>query len=148
MQPIHSTATRLTRTSALVALGCVAVAAGCGSSSDANKNRPPAPITVTANVSNARVIIDPVAIGAGPIVLIVTNQSDASQEITLESEPSASTPGLTETTGPINPTDTGQIQVNAPTGRYRLGVGDDAIVPATLVVGPERETSQNQLLLP
>ena len=148
MQPIHPTATRLRRASALVALACAAVASGCGASSDANENRPPAPINVTANISNSRVIIDPVAIGAGPIVLIVTNQSDASQEITLESAPSASTPGLTETTGLVNPTDTGQIQLFAPPGRYRLGVGDDAIDPATLVVGPERETSQNQLLLP
>jgi hypothetical protein len=148
MQRIHSTATRRTRASALVALGCVTVAAGCGNDVRVNKNRPPAPITVAASISNARVIIDPVVIGAGPIVVIVANQSAASQEITFESEPSALSPGLIESTGPINPADTGQIQTNTAPGRYILRTDDDAIVPARLVVGPERETSQNELLLP
>ncbi len=148
MAPLTTTARPMTRWFAALAAGALLLA-GCGSDDYENTDRPPRPINVTAEVSNVRVSVSPGSVGAGPMVLIVTNQSDAAQEITLESDTlGASQAGVQQSTGPINPNGTGQIQVNAKEGTYRLKVGDEAIAPAVLEVGPERATSQNTLLLP
>ena len=126
------------------------VVAGCGGGSDyKNRPRPPAPINITASVSNAGIAVSPTSFGAGPIVLIVTNQTGASQEVTFESnELGASKPGVTQTTEPINPRGTGQLQVNVTEGRYRVRAANADIAPATITVGPERQSAQNQLLQP
>jgi hypothetical protein len=126
------------------------VVAGCGGGSDyKNRPRPPAPINITASVSNAGIAVSPTSFGAGPIVLIVTNQTGASQEVTFESnELGASKPGVTQTTEPINPRGTGQLQVDVTEGRYRVRAANADIAPATITVGPERQSAQNQLLQP
>jgi len=123
---------------------------GCGGGTSYKNNpRPPAPLNITASVSNAGIAVSPTSFGAGPIVLIVTNQTGASQEITFESnELGASRPGVTQTTEPINPRGTGQLQVNVTEGRYRVRAANADIAPATITVGPERQSAQNQLLQP
>ena len=77
------------RTAAHAALAVAAVLAlgGCGSSSADYKNdpRPPSPIVITGfDLGRARLGL-PARFGAGPITLIVTNQTDTSQRVTLES---------------------------------------------------------------
>ena len=126
------------------------VVAGCGGGSDYKNNpRPPAPLNITASVSNAGIAVSPTSFGAGPIVLIVTNQTGASQEVTFESnELGGSKPGVTQTTEPINPRGTGQLQVNVSEGRYRVRAANADIAPATITVGPERQSAQNQVLQP
>jgi len=128
----------------------VTLAAGCGGGTSYKNNpRPPAPLNITASVSNAGIAVSPTSFGAGPIVLIVTNQTGASQEITFESnELGASRPGVTQTTEPINPRGTGQLQVNVTEGRYRVRAANADIAPATITVGPERQSAQNQVLQP
>ena len=126
------------------------VVAGCGGGSDyKNRPRPPAPINITASVSNAGIAVSPTSFGAGPIVLIVTNQTGASQEVTFESnELGASKPGVTQTTEPINPRGTGQLKVDVTQGRYRLRAGNADITPAQVSVGPPRQSAQNDVLQP
>ena len=126
------------------------IVAGCGGGTDyKNRPRPPAPLNITASVSNAGIAVSPTSFGAGPIVLIVTNQTGASQEVTVESnELGGSKPGVTQTTEPINPRGTGQLQVNVTEGRYRVRAANADIAPATITVGPERQSAQNQLLQP
>jgi hypothetical protein len=123
---------------------------GCGGgSSYKNDLRPPAPLNITASVSDRGIAVSPNSFGAGPIVLIVTNQTGASQEITFESnELGASRPGVTQTTEPINPLGTGQLKVNVTEGRYRVRAGSADISPAEITVGPERRSAQNQVLQP
>jgi hypothetical protein len=123
---------------------------GCGGGSSYKNNpRPPAPLNITASVSNTGIAVSPTSFGAGPIVLIVTNQTAASQEITFESnELGASKPGVTQTTEPINPRGTGQLQVDVTEGQYRVRAANADIAPATITVGPQRQSAQNQLLQP
>lgn len=123
---------------------------GCGGGSSYKNNpRPPAPLNITASVSNAGIAVSPTSFGAGPIVLIVTNQTAASQEITFESnELGGSKPGVTQTTEPINPRGTGQLQVDVTEGQYRVRAANADIAPATITVGPQRQSAQNQLLQP
>ena len=127
-----------------------AVVAGCGGgSSYKNHPRPPAPLNITASVSDGGIAVSPTSFGAGPIVLIVTNQTGASQEVTIESdELGASKPGITQTTEPINPRGTGQLKVDVTQGRYRVRAANADIAPAQLNVGPRRQSAQNALLQP
>jgi hypothetical protein len=138
------------RTLAPAVLTVAALVAGCGGGTTYKNNpRPPAPINITASVSGAGIAVSPGSFGAGPIVLIVTNQTGASQEITFESnELGASKPGVTQTTEPINPRGTGQLKVNVTEGSYRVRAANADIAPAQITVGPQRPSAQNDLLQP
>lgn len=132
-----------------VAGGCMVtlVAAGCGSSKDyKNEARPPSPIVVTAYISNDSVSVSPKAFGAGPVNLVITNQSDAAQQVTFRSAGAAA--GFTQQTGPINPRDTATLKVDIPSGTAIVKTGASTIRPAYLRVGPERKSAQNELLQP
>ena len=129
----------------------VVVIAGCGDDSDyKNTDRPPAPILVTAHIGKGKVSVSPSTFGAGPINVVITNQTDRSQQITLESadDPGSTTIGTKQETGPINPQDTANLSANVKQGTYRLHVRGDDIRAASLDVGAERESSQQDLLLP
>lgn len=129
---------------------------GCGGdSSYDNKLRPPSAINVTAAITKSSVSLSPSELGAGPVVILVSNQSDASQVATIEVNELQSNPGrkktsgLSQTTGPINPQDTAQIKIVVkPDTTYTLKTDDDAIEPAQLQVGEERPSSQNDVLTP
>ena len=138
------------RVLAVATLGGAVLLTGCGAdNSYTNKLRPPEPINVTANVSDKRVSVSPTGFGAGPIVLIITNQTARNQDVTLETSALNETAGIKQSTGPIVPQGgTAQLQVNMTTGNYRLSVPDDSIAPAKIAVGDSRGTSQNELLQP
>jgi hypothetical protein len=122
--------------------------AGCGNSSDyTNKPRPAAPIVVTASISKQAVSVSPKKFGAGPITLIVTNQTSASQQLTLEIDSGEA--GFKGRTGPINPRDTGELKADLGTpGTYSVHVDGGSIKAARLTVGAHRPSAQNDLLQP
>ena len=130
---------------------CIALAtalvAGCGASNDyKNEPRPPAPIVVTASINKNQVAVSPKRFGAGPITLIVTNQTGASQELTVEVNTGQA--GFKGRTGPINPRDTGQLKADLARGTYSVHVDGNSIRPAQLTVGRQRASAQNDLLQP
>jgi hypothetical protein len=127
--------------------------AACGSSKHSYNNaaRPPAPIVVSAAIDDAQVSVSPKKLGAGPITLVISNQSNASQQVTLETAdaPGGSGPGAKALqTGPINPRETASVKADVKPGTYRLHVGADGVRAARLVVGPTRPSAQNDLLQP
>ena len=129
----------------------VLLLAGCGGGDDdyANEARPPAPIVVSAAISDEDVSISPKSFGAGPITLIVTNQTERAQEITLETdEIGGDAPGIEQSTGPINPGDTASLKADLAPGTYRVGIDGDRIAPGELRVGDERPSAQDELLQP
>jgi hypothetical protein len=137
------------------AFGCalaVFAAAGCGSDDTSYKNvpRPPAAVVVSASIDDRAVQISPKRLGAGPITLVITNQSNAAQQVTLETQDSpGSGPGEKAVqTGPISPRETASISARVREGTYRLHVGGDGVKAARLVVGKKRPSSQNDLLQP
>ena len=141
------------RTAALtpLAVGAVLALGSCGSSSGDYKNdpRPPGPIVITGYVDDQRVSVSPGTLGAGPISLIVTNQTSAAQRVTLESaDATGSGPGLKQVTAPISPRDTATLKADVKPGRYTVHVAGDGIRAARLQVGPERASAQNDLLQP
>jgi hypothetical protein len=104
---------------------------------------------VSASIGSDRVSVSPRQFGAGPITLIVTNQTGSSQEITLETdEIGGSAPGIEQNSGPINPGDTASLKADLKRGTYRVAVDDRGIEGARLRVGRERPTAQDELLQP
>ena len=136
---------------ALSAMALVIVGAGCGSSdSYDNAARPPAPINVAVNLTSERVAISPARVGAGPIVLLVANESGRSRDVKLTA-PDGSSSSCVEgdvSSGPINPEGTARLQIPLLEGRCVVAVADGALEPARLTVGPPRPTAQQDLLQP
>jgi hypothetical protein len=132
----------------LVALAC----AGCGSSGGGydNASRPPAPISVSIAVIGSRIGVSPAHIGAGPVVLLIANQSNRSRNITLTA-PSGSDRACVASdasSGPINPQGAARMQLPLVEGTCDVGVADGTLAPTRLTVGPQRPSGQQDLLQP
>jgi hypothetical protein len=124
--------------------------AGCGDEGGdyANKPRPATPINVTAAISDKEISISPKEFGAGPVVIIVSNQTGTKQTLTLQTEElGGSQPGLKQSTDPIAPRGTGTLKADVREGSYALSASKGPKA-ATLEVGPERKSAQDQLLEP
>ncbi|MBX5470546.1 MAG: hypothetical protein IRZ21_11705 [Thermoleophilaceae bacterium] len=132
---------------AAVLAGAALAAAGCGGSDFENTPRPPAPAQVTGVITESRVVVSPAEIGAGPVVIVVSNQSRQPRTLTLDG------PGRRITTAPIAPSATGEIRSAVEPGEYEVRAGSEKaqvreIRPATLSIGRERRSSSDTLLLP
>jgi hypothetical protein len=121
--------------------------AGCGQDEDhPNRERPAASINITAAIIDGRINVSPREFGAGPIRLIVTNQTDSEQSVTLAT--GGNDPGITQESSPIIPSGTTTLEVDVPEGEYEITAADEAIRPAAVTVGAARPSAQDQLLLP
>jgi hypothetical protein len=121
----------------------VLAASACGGSDNRNANRPPVPINISVQLGTKKVTASPAKFGAGPITMLVANQSGASQSLTIDG------PRLRQSIGPINPEDTATLKVNVDPGTYTLAVEEaSGVKPGRLNVGPKRPSAQNTLLLP
>lgn len=116
--------------------------AGCGADDHPNEPRLPAPIEVTAKVDDERIDVQPSKFGAGLVVMTISNQSADPVSVAVE--------GPTGGTGPtIAPGQPGNFKFDFEEGEYVVSAGEDSAArDALLTVGPERASSQNDLLLP
>jgi hypothetical protein len=135
------------RTGVAVVAMALAVA-GCGGGKDfANKPRPPVTLQLTGVITKEKVTISPNRVGAGPVVIKVSNQSGGTRMLLLEGN------GIQESVGPISSLDVGTLQKTLRPGRYTVKAGSEAatrhaIRPATLVIGKERGSASDRVLLP
>ena len=127
----------------VVVLVALAVA-GCGGDDEArSEQRPPVPLNVSVLIGTERITTSPDGIGAGPMTLLISNQSGAAQTLTVDG------PRLRRSAGPIPPDDTATVKVTMGTGEFTISAEDSAgLEPATVQVGPPRDSAQNELLLP
>src|SRR5215211_1513120 len=131
------------------AAAAVAALPGCGDDEDhVNRDRPAASISVTAAIIDGRIIVSPDSFGAGPIRLIVTNQTKSEQEVTLETGGGGSSGGITRTSDPIGPAATSTLEVDVREGDYAIHTAGGGIKPASVKVGAARASAQGQLLQP
>jgi len=124
--------------------------AGCGEDDFENEPRPPVPTQLTGVITEEKVTVSPNELGAGPVVITVSNQTDASHTVTLESSDGGT---IREQVGPINPLDTATLQRTLERGAYTVSAGSETAVPkeiqpATLTIGKERKSGSDELLLP
>lgn len=128
---------------ALLALAAAALAAGCGAASRTNEDRPPPVIELNAVVNPAEVTLTPVKVGAGPLVILISNQTQSPQSLRIVGDQ------LSQAVPRIDPGDTTEYKASLAPGSYTLAAPDSSrIREAELEVGPERDTAQNDLLLP
>lgn len=144
--------------------------ASCGGGDDTFKNnpRPPVPTQLTGVITEKEVTVSPDTLPLPakpgqqeaskdldtPIILLISNQTQESHTITLTGKSTKGTP-VEARTPPINPLDTAQIQQSLPPGTYELRAGSETAVDPSeqiasgkLTVGPNRQTSSDDLLLP
>ncbi len=135
------------RSVSILLAGSVLIA-GCGGGSHfKDKPRPPVPVQLTGVVTDRGVQISPRRVGAGPVILIISNQTQDAHTITLEGN------GTTDTVGPVNPLGTGKLQATVTAGNYTVKVGSSQatsrdIPSGTVTVTRERQSSSSDLLLP
>jgi hypothetical protein len=140
--------TRTVRAAACLAAGIIAaVGTGCGKEDFKNKPRPAAAIELTGVIQDDKVTVSPHKVGAGPILITISNQTKDAHTVTLEGE------SVRERVGPINPLDTATIQKSVEPGVYQVRAGSEEatpkqIKPATVRVGRKRRDSGDQLLVP
>jgi hypothetical protein len=116
--------------------GCGAATGGSG-----DRPRPPAPVTITAAIERGRIVVSPTAVGAGPVVVLVSNQSGAPRRVVLEPVGAG-----VRTEAPVARRGVARLAVDAAPGRYALRVR--GLPAATLRIGPPRASSRDTLLLP
>lgn len=130
-------------TGLLACLAAFAVAAaGCGSDSNQAELRAANPISITAYITNDEVRVQPKTFGAGPVNFSISNQSTKAVSFTLQGPVNSSS-------NPIPAGGTGNLKVDLEAGDYQVTGGSrSAANPQVLAVGPERESAQDDLLLP
>jgi hypothetical protein len=131
------------RVRSLVAVGvalCALGLAACGEEDFPNDPRPPAPISVTARIGDSGVSVGPQDVGAGIANITISNQTADPASLVLEGP-------TDESSDEIVAGGTGSVKVTLQEGEYEVSTGDGTGA-TKLTVGPERESSQNELLLP
>ena len=129
-------------------LAGAALIAGCGGGDHfKNEARPPTPVQLTGVITDRGVTISPKQVGAGPVILTMSNQTDSAHTITLEGN------GKRDTVGPVNPLGTAKLQQTLEEGTYTVKAGSkqataNFIPPGELIVTSERPSSSDELLLP
>ena len=135
------------RKPAILICAVALVATGCGDDDFKNEPRAAAPIELTGVIKPTRVIVSPEAVGAGPVRIIISNQTDEALEVILQGG------AVREQVGPVYPQDTATIQQTLEPGRYQVRARSDAagsrvIAAAELRIGAPRPASNDRLLLP
>lgn len=136
---------------ALSATALAIAAAGCGTSHDyANASRPPAPVSVSVGIVGGRIAVSPARVGAGPVVLLIANESGRSRDVTLRGAAGTGSACVTDeaSSGVINPQGAARLQLPLVEGVCEVGVADGTLPPARLTVGPQRDSAQQDLLQP
>ena len=142
-------------TTLLALTASAALVAGCGADSQQRTSelRPPAPVLISAAVTEDGIILSPTRIGGGPVTLAVTNESESRHRVTFSSNAPAGAAGEEDAgdgqSASLGPGINALLRASVePGSSWSVSVDDDSIDPQILYVGPERPSSQNDLMLP
>jgi hypothetical protein len=145
MSTSGQTCTRRAATAVLTLAAFSLVA--CGQEDFANEPRPATAIELTGVIQENKVTVSPRKVGAGPVTITLSNQTDDPHTLVLAGDRTQAE------IGPINPLDTGTIQKTLEPGIYEVRAGNEKAVareirPAELVIGKERKSSAEDVGLP
>jgi hypothetical protein len=154
-----------------LAAGCVVgaialAAAGCGAQEHANEGRPQSPTRVSVTLTPRTITMQPPRIAFGPepsqqipqnqhagqppvrskapldVVFVAANLTASDSKLVLHGPTNA-------TSGPLVANGNGTFQASLPTGTYTVrAAGIAGAKPVSFTVGPYRNSSQNDVLLP
>jgi len=142
------------------------VVAGCGAQEHPNEPRPQSPTRVSVTLTPRTITMQPPRIAFGPepsqqipqnqhagqprirsnapldIVFVAANLTNANAKLQLHGPKDA-------TSGPLVANGNGSFQASLPTGAYTVrAAGIPGAKPVSFTVGPYRNSSQNDVLLP
>ena len=124
----------------VVAVGAVALT-GCGRDDFENDPRPPLPAEVSIEIGEKEVIVSPAEFGAGLVNFTIANLGETEAAIAIDGPTTAES-------DEVAPGGTTILKTEVSTGDYEAeALGTDAS-PFEFEVGPERESAQDDLLLP
>ena len=143
------------------------IGAGCGAEEHVNDPRPQPPTRVSVAISEDAISVQPGSIAVGPeptqqlpqnqhttqprikskapldVAIVAANLTDVDSHLELRGK------GVDLVSQPMVRNGTVTLQGSLPTGTYRISAADiPGAKTATLVVGPYRTSSQNDVLLP
>ncbi|HWH12112.1 MAG TPA: hypothetical protein VG165_13365 [Solirubrobacteraceae bacterium] len=122
------------RTAAVSTLTCICAVmlAGC-SDTHAPPGRSPRqrPTVVATAITAGGVSISPDHLGAGPVKLVITNMTHASQQLAVASTDAGT---FRQETAPINPQDMAQLRARLVPGSYTVSVRAAGVKSASLAV--------------
>lgn len=115
----------------------------CGDQDFANDPRPASPIELSARIDDGGVAVSPAkGVGAGLATITISNQSRDPAALVLEG-PSDNA------SEEIAPGGVGSLKIDLREGDYTVSAGADSNAgESQLLVGSERPSAQNELLLP
>ena len=117
------------------------VAAGCGEDDFENEPRPPVPAEITVKIGAGEVVVSPKQFGAGLVNFEIANLDDSPATLLIE--------GPTEAESEEIPArGNNSLRTEMETGTYVASADGVEATPFSFEVGPERESGQNDLLLP
>jgi hypothetical protein len=136
-------------TSCALALAGALGLAACGAEEHPNEARPPASINITAAIIDGKIELSPRTVGAGPIRLLITNQTEDPRTLTLETdEVGGSQPGIKRSTSAIVPRGTATLQADLREGDYKVSADGGGIKAVAMKVSAARPSAQADLLQP
>src|SRR4051794_7976140 len=125
----------------------VVLLAGCGGEDFKNEARAPIRLELSGVIQDDEVTVSPAKVGAGPVAITISNQTDTAHSIMLEGS------STIDRAGPVQPGDTASSQKTLERGSYEVKAGSEKAVkreirPAVLQIGKSRKNSNNDVLLP
>jgi hypothetical protein len=126
----------------LLSIGLAAFAvAGCGRDDFENEPRPPVPAEITVEIGAGEVVVSPATFGAGLVNFTIANLSPTPTTLAISGPTDAES-------DEIPPGGNTVLKTDIATGEYEASADDAQARPFNFRVGPERESGQNDLLLP
>ncbi len=123
------------------ALVAVLAVAGCGRNDFKNDPSPPVPAEVSVKIAPDGVVVSPREFGAGLVNFTAANLTNQTGSFAIHGPVDADS-------GEFGPGDTQTLKVQVKSGSYEASTDGISVRPFSFTVGPERPSSQNQLLLP
>jgi hypothetical protein len=105
-----------------LAVLAAATAAGCGEDDFENQARAPVRVALTGVIQDDEVTVSPSKIGAGPVEITISNQTDSERIVTLEGE------SMREDGGAVQPGATVTLQKTLEPGSYEVKAGSERAV--------------------
>jgi hypothetical protein len=128
---------------AAVGLAALTVVA-CGSDDYENEPRPPTPAEISIQVADDELSVSPSEFGAGIANITILNTGTEPTKVAIQGP----SPGLSPR---VAPGTSDVLKIEMDPGEYEATAADldlADVPPFEFVVGPERESANNELLLP
>jgi hypothetical protein len=130
------------RTLLVLSVGLAALAvAGCGRDDFENEPRPPVPAEITVKIGDGEVAVSPAEFGAGQVNFTIANFEEEPAVLAIEGPVDA-------VSEEVAPGGNGDLRAQLETGEYEASAEGVEALPFDFVVGTERESGQDELLLP